>query len=1025
MKLVELAIQRDRFTLVVTVLLVIGGLYLFPSFPAQEEPTIAVNEAAIRVMHPAYDPQRMDELVVRPIERALRELRETKNITSTIRPGFAQIRFQIQDGTPSYDMAWQRLREKIADLKRDLPDGTIGPVVNDDFGRVAVATLAMTAPGYGWRQFRDQAFLLRDRLAALPGTERVGIHGLVAERVRIELKPTVVSRLGLAADAITGILQQQNVILPGGRVNVGSIEAMLEPKGAFERLDDIANLRVGLPSGATARLGDFATIVRGPVEPIETAAFYNGERAVVLAVSMSAGHNVVDFTEQLRRRLPALEASLPVGFSLALVTDQGEVTDHVIEGMLENLYLTVTVVLVVTVIALGLRGGAIVGAAVPVTMLAALIALRASGLELNIVSTAAFIIALGILVDNANVVVDEIARRSALGEDLQQAAVQSASKLAGPLLIATLTTILAFSPPIFTSNQAATYMKVLTAVMTITLVISWVVAITTVPLIARYALRQGSSEVPLAPGRLTSLAHRLFDLVIAAPRRTLLALIGLFAASLALSPFIPTGFLPASERPQFQLPIEASPGTSATRLAERAAELSRHLTEPGRYPDIEMAAAYVGEGGPRFILGLTPPDPAPHRSYIVVSVRRETDIGALVGHLREALAEKFPDLLAEPKPFSMGSTDAGQVIVRISGGSEDDLRARAEQIADAMRQVEGAVDIRHDWEQRLYRVSVVLDEAAARRAGVSLQTVAETLAGLTEGHLLSQFREGDQSIPILMRGDHPARSLESILDTPVQAANGRVALLSDLVRLETSNQASVIQRRNGQPTISVSGRRPGLTAQQFADRIQPALDQLPRDIERSWEFGGEISENEGATVAIFQFLPLCLLLMVLLFFWQFNSVRKVLIIVSTMPFCISGVLLVLALVQMPFDFMSNLGIFALMGTIVSNGILVIEQIEEEQRAGYGLEDAVRNACRKRVRPIVVTQATTILGLVPLLISGEPLWMSFNMVVMGGLTAGTLASLAWVPALYLLMFGGRARRMFLSWNDGRAATSGTR
>ena len=771
-------------------------------------------------------------------------------------------------------------------------------------------------------------------------------------------------------------------------------------------IGDIADLRLGLVSGATVRLGDLSNVVRGPIEPLETAAFHNGERAVVLAVSMTAGRNVVAFTDDLRGRLAQFEALLPVGFSLALITDQGAVTDHVIQGMVENLFLTVAVVLIVTVVALGFRGGAIVGAAVPVTMLAALIGLSVFNIELNIVSTAAFIIALGILVDNANVVVDEMARRSAAGEDLQQAAVESASKLAGPLLIATLTTILAFSPPLFTDNQAATYMKVLTAVMTITLVVSWVVAITAVPLIARSALRQGSSETPSSPGRLAILGFRFFDAIIAAPGRTLFALVVLFAASIALSPLIPTSFLPASERPQFQLPVEAAPGTSATEMAHRAAALSKYLTEPDRYPAIERALAYVGEGGPRFILGLTPPDPAPHRAYLVVNVKRGTDIPALVAQLRSTLPERFPDLLAEPKLFSMGSTDAGNVIVRISGGTERDLRDRAERVTAAMRLVPGAADIRHDWEQHLYRVSVVLDEAAARRAGVSLQAVAETLAGLTDGYEISQLREGDQSIPIMVRGEVGSRSLARLLDTPMLTENGRTVILSDVVRIESTNQPSVIQRRNGSPTLSVSGHRPGLTAQEFAERLRQTLDQLPRDADRSWEFGGEISENESATTAIFKFLPLCLLFMILLFFWQFNSARKVFIIVSTIPFCISGVFLFLVLVQMPFDFMSNLGIFALMGTIVSNGILVIEQIEEEQRAGVGLEDSVRNACRKRVRPIVVTQATTILGLIPLLVSGEPLWMSFNMVVMGGLTAGTLASLAWVPALYLLMFRRR-------------------
>lgn len=495
MSLVRFAFSRDRFAFALVTLLVLAGAYVYAGFPSQEEPTLPVNSAVIQAQNPGLDATRMDELVTRPIERSLRELREAKNIITTTRSGSTHVRFEIHDGTPSYDLAWQRLREKMADLRGRLPAGTIGPIINDDFGRVAVATFAITAPGRDWRAFRYETERLRDRVTALPGVEGAALHGGVAERVRVSIDPALQAQLAPYMPELLRQLEQRNMAVSAGQITIGGVELVIDPRGAFSGVDAIADMAVNI-AGGNAILSDIARVERVPVDPLEVAAFHNGERAIVLAVSMAPGRDVTTFTVDLRRHIAELAATLPKGYGVALITDQGAVTTDVIGDMTSNLVQTVIVILVVTIIALGWRGGLVVGMLVPITMLVSLLVLRAMSIDLNIVSTAAFIIALGILVDNGNVVVDETERLIREGAAPRDAAILAAEKLSKPLLVATAATLLAFLPPMFTDNIAAIYMQILTKVMLVTLAVSWVASITVAPLLAERMLsgsRRGSA----------------------------------------------------------------------------------------------------------------------------------------------------------------------------------------------------------------------------------------------------------------------------------------------------------------------------------------------------------------------------------------------------------------------------------------------------------------------------------------------------------------------------------------------------
>ena len=1011
------AFAHDRLAIVVTLLFVLGGVWAWSTYPSKEEPTIPINQAVVQVMHPAYDTERMEALIVRPLERRLRELREAKTITSTIRPGTAEIRFEIHDHTPDYDLAWTRLRAKVADTAADLPEGTVGPFVNDDFGRVAVATIALTAPDYPLGVVREQVLALRDRLTAVPAVENVSVHGLVGERIEVRMRPAVLTQIGIAPDTLATALAQQNIALPGGRLRLDGVDIRLDPLGDFREAEDVETLRIGLPGIGTVRVGDIATVDRLPADPLETAAFLNGEPAVVLAVSMVEGRSVVAFMQDLRTRLETLERTLPAGFRLTLITDQGDIVDHVVGTMTGNLYQTIGVVLLVTIAALGLRAGAIVGAAVPLTMLTSIIVLRALGVELNQVSIAAFIISLGILVNNANVVVDDAQARIMAGEPPRSAALAAANTLATPLLIGTATTVLAFAPPLFTDNLTAIYMRTLTVVIAVTLFVSWLLALTAAPLAAAWCVRPAGAVTGDDRYRRGAyvLAGRVFDVFIARPRVTIAALLVMFLGSLGLTALLPAGFLPNSDRPQLQIPLETAPGTSTVETAEAARAVTEWLTD-GRSPAIEHALAYVGEGGPRFILGLNPPDPAPHRAYLVVSLQRGADIAAYAARLHRELPTVFPDLRTEPKLFSLGETDAGQAVIRISGAGEVDLRRLSAEVQAAFRSIPGTFDVRDDWENRLFRVALRLDDAAARRAGASRADIAEAVSAITDGAHLSTLRDGEDVLPIVWRAEPDRRTAERLSDVTVADSTGAPVPLSELVAVEWTSSPAVVHKRDLQPTITIFARNPDMTAQELVDAIGPVLDGLALPIGAFWEAGGEIEENAEATAAVTEFLPLCLLLILLIFVWRFNSLRRTLIVVATAPFCFAGAAIALVLARAPFDFMSTIGMFALVGLIVSNAILVLEQIEAEQTAGRDGADMLRMACLKRLRPIFVTQATTVLGLMPLLISGEALWVSFNLVVIGGLTIGTLASLALVPALYSLLFPVKAESLQFQGNS---------
>lgn len=1012
MRIAAAALHHDRLTLFCALIVVFGGLLVLRDFPSQEEPTIPVKQAVIYVENSSLSIWEAEELIAKPLEATIEQLPEVDNIYTTVRAGIVQIRAELTDDHVDTDAAWARLRMRVAETR--LPQGSVGPFVDDDFGRVAVATYAVVpSDGYKWGDTRLAVRDLVDDLNQLSDVGRITITGMQSERVVITLSRENISALGLSVAEVAAVVNAETATLPAGFLRVGGQLLDIAADGRLGDLEDLRNVRLPLADGGAIAMRDIADIRREAIEPLETAVLFNSRPAVVVGIEMQTGKNVQVFGDALRHRMQELANRLPIGFELAEVSFQADVVNDVIADMQRTLYLTVVVVLVVTIAFLGWRTGLVVGLSIPVTMLAALLVMRPFELELNQVTIASFIIALGILVDNATVIAEDISRRIKVGETSNGAASEASRTLGPPLLVSTSATVLAFAPPLFASSLSAEYMRGLAFVMAIVLIISWIVAVTLTPLFIQMLVSRAPAHRAGSAQRGAGAYHepwfmRVYRqiLMMILEMRCLFsaAMLCLLVGALWAAWSIPFSFLPPSDRDQFQIAFEIAPGSRPEATLNAVEDLAAFLDNREHNPDITGHVAYIGSGGPRFILGLNPPMAADHRAFFVVNTSSGADIDGIIARVGDHIQATMPDVEARPKRFSLGETDAGTAVLRISGSDANRLRAHGEALRNALARAPGTIDVHHDWETMIARLNVDANEANLLRSDLTADQVAATLETAVRGTTVTVFQEHGAQLPAIIRAPQGEMSgFDAIRSLAIISREGQSIPLSAVADFTLVGEPSVMQRRNHERTITVSARHPDMTAQELVDRMQPAIEDLPLRATEAIVLGGEIEEAAEASAAITEYMPHCLIVILGLFLLQFNSVRRTAIIAASIPFCLVGVSAALLATGMPFDFMSFLGIFALIGTIVSNAILVIERVDQLRHDGAAPYRALLDGATQRLRPIVLTQLTTIFGLIPLMLAAEPLWRSFNIVVVGGLIAGTLISLGLVPALYALMF----------------------
>lgn len=1003
--LTRFGLARSRFTVTLLLGLLIAGVAVYPDFPKREDPVIVIRTAVVSAQLPGLAPERMENLVAIPIERKIRELPDVKDIRTLANEGSLIVYVDLRDEVADVGAVWQRLRDKMNDVRPELPEGAQGPFVNSDFGDVAIATIALTAEGFSFREMKDAAEAFRKRLYTLPGIAKVELFGVQDERVWLEIDARKLASVGVHLDSLIADLQRQNVISPSGAINADGTRILLETSGDFPSVRAIETMltRVGT-TDSLVRVSDLLAVHRDYVSPKVRPVFFNGRPAIVLSVVMQPDQDVTRLGARLRAAASAYEKELPLGYALDFATYQAKQVRESVNGALSNVAQTVVVVAGLVIVFLGLRAGVIAAMIVPCSVMFSFLAMRALGIALEQVSIAAIIVTLGLLVDNGVVMVEDIITRIGAGAPASDAALASGRQYAFPLLVSSATTVAAFLPLFLLSGASGEYAYSLAAVVALTLAGSWISALLFLPALTVWfmARRTPVRSDGAAAGRAQQLYASVLDSAVRFAPIVLVACLALVALALLLFARIPKQMFPLSERSQVLVYMNLPDGADISQTEARALEISKWLADPAQNPDIVSQIVYVGDGGPRFYLTLTPVPPDPASAFILINTKDYQSAVRATDRIWKHLYASHPEARIKIKRLAMGSVESGTVDVEISGPEADRLLALGAKVRSLFEAAPGIRDNDDDWGNKVIKVIVDINQDRVRQLNITSQEITQLLTTYFTGLPVSTYREADNAIPIVLRASAEThRSLEG-LTSATFPKNGELISLAQIATLRPGLDFSKIRRKNQERTIIVSGRSASLTAGDLLQAIRPGLQALDLSDGYRVEIGGELQKSAETNRKLAAGLPAALVVMVLAIILQFNSFRRTLLTFLTIPLIVIGIPIGLSAAGLPLSFFGTLGIISLAGIIINNAIVLIDQIDIE-RAHLELREAVVLAAQKRLRPILLTSATTVLGLAPMAIAGGALWQPMAVLMMSGLALASVLTLVFVPAGYYLLF----------------------
>jgi len=996
----ESLLARRRLILSVAGLLSVTGLVLWLTMDRREDPHMPAYWGQVVAVYPGADAEMVERLVLDPIEDALAEVEEVRTVASTAWAEVAVLEVDLVETTDDTDTAWDEVRRALVLARSELPAGAGEPELNaklsTDHDAVVVALTGSADP----LELLDAARRLRDELLAVPTVARVKVVGDPGEQVTVELDDAVARRLGLSAPIVAAQLAGRTQIVPGGSLAVGERTVRLRPRAEMGSVAEIAAAPIRLPSGATLPLGEVARVRLGPREPAGERMRLDGEMAVGLGVVPKEKVNAVRFGSAVRAALEETAPALaPV--KVRMVAFQPDRVASRLAELNRSLLLGIVIVAGVVILAMGLRLGLVVASVVPLVALAALAVFAVGGGVLHQISIAALVLALGMLVDNAIVVAENVQRRLDRGEEPRAAAVAAVRELAVPLAAATGTTVAAFLPMPLASSSTGDFTRSIPVMVILALVISYLFAVLVTPVLSERALIGGSSRATALTAALGRIASSI------AVRRTGWVLAGaalLVALSAVGARAVRSQFFPGADRNQLVVDLKLPEGAHLDATDEASRTLERLLA--GR-DEVVQVASFVGRGAPRFYYNIHSVPWSPHFAQLMVTTRRTADVERVLSFLREAARRELPGVEVIGRRLEQGPPVGAPVEVRLSGHDLLDLQAAATAVAGALREVAGAADVRHDLGSGEPTLQLSIDDAAAARHGLTRAEVARALYGHTRGWPVGELRSGEDPVPIVVRsaaGERTAVSDLASLDVPT--ADGRVVPLAQVARSEVGWRPAAVNHRDRSRVATVSAQlAEGAAYSDVLDGLAERLETLQLPVGVRVAYGGEAEGSGEANTALFRTLPLGLLVLLAVLLAEFNSFRRVGLILVTVPLAATGVVPGLLVASQPFGFMSLLGVFALVGIVVNNAIVLLEVVESRRRAGSSVDVALEEAIQQRIRPILLTSATTVAGLLPLAFSPSTLWPPLAWAMISGLVASTGLTLVVVPALYRVLFGG--------------------
>lgn len=1020
MNITKFSIDNSRVTIMVLTVIAVMGLVTYGSLSRNSMPPYTIRIATVVTQFPGASPDRVEQLITKKIEETVQELPELDDVTSESRTGLSVVTVSLTPDIAKEDLqvVWDRLRRKIEGIQKELPDGSRPPKINDDgFGTVYGIMLGLEGDGFTNAEMREYAEAIRDDLVKMDAAAEVEIKGELPEQIYVEFDNARLAEMGLTASRLQSILSVTNIVYSGGQVGLENKRIALEPSGNFESVDDLEKTLITMPSGNAIPLGDIADVTRGYKSPTEKIVRINGEPGIAIAIALKEGANLIELGQLVDEKVVGYNRELPVGLTVARMAGQDLYVDQKVSDFLSNVFQSVGIVLVVMLLFLGFRTGIVVASLIPMAMIMTLWIMGLFDIGLNQVSLAALIMALGLLVDNAIVVSESIMVKMEEGQTAFEAAINACGELFTPLLVSSLTTSAAFLAFFLAENTMGEMMGPLFSVITITLLSSWILAMTMIPFLGARFIKVEQKKEADKPGmfdRLTAWYKGVLTSVLRRPWLFTAGIVVLFFGSLSLFGSIPFIFFPDSDRNLVTLDMNLPLGTKIEETQKTVNKIEDYiraelLVGEGREKGITDWSAFIGEGPSSYDLGYQPGEANSGYGHLLLNTSSFEDNNYVIEKLQDFCFEQLPDAEVEVSPLSGGGGGGKDVEIRVSGDSPKELFLIAEEIKQLLLGVPGTRSISDNWGPQIKKFVIDIDQDNANRAGLSNQDIAISLQTTLDGFNAGSYREGDENIPIMMRTiDSENLDIRDLNGINLFAQNsGSNVPLQQVASINPQWQNAKILRRNLFRTITIScDAMPGFTASELTSNITPLLQEKADNWKSGYTYslGGESEQSAEAMGAVMAKLPLSGFIILLLLILQFNSFRKTGIVLLTIPLGIIGVIFGLLLFQSFFGFMAFLGVISLAGIVINNAIVLLDRIQIEiddfKRTPY---EAIVEAAQQRFRPILLTTFTTTLGLIPLYLGGGEMWEPMAISIMIGLLFATVITLLFVPVLYKLLF----------------------
>ncbi len=1032
MNFTKLAFKKAQFTLLTILLLCVAGFLSYKSMSRSEDPIYVIRIAQVVTSWPGASPERVEMLVTDKLEKYIQEIPEIDYIESESKTGVSVITVHVLEKYKNMRPIWDELRRKVEDAKRELPETASAPHVNDDYGDIYGIVFSIIWDGFTFREVKDIADDIRDDLLDIKQVAKVDIIGVQDERIFIDYNNDKLNEISLSPSQLRNILKERNIIQSGGMIYTRTSQIAVEPTGNYEQVKDIQDTLIQIPNTShIVRLGDIANIYRGYIDPPKILMRTNGEESIGIAISMREGDNIITLGEKVTDLLSKYEAHYPLGIEFEMIAYQPDRVSHKISEFAGNLLQAILIVCAVMFLFLGLRTGFIVASLIPVVILITVFIMAFFKIGLNQISLASLIIALGMLVDNAIVISESIIMQMKAGKKALDAAIHSAKELRMSLLISSLTTSAAFLPIFLAESGTGEYAGSLFLVVTITLLCSWLISLTMIPILCIFFLKvkkedgkmsffskfmqkkPSKSKVPYQ-GFFYETYRKTLVFMLKKRMSVIILTACIFLLAIFSLRFVPKIFYPPSDTPMFTAEIEMPVGSSIRRTENTLKKIEdfvikNFVVDESRKDGVVNFATYIGYGGPRYRLQHNPDAANTHYAFMLFNVTDFTQTPEIKAELEDYILEKFPDTKAKIRPLEEGTPVDNPIEVRITGKDVNTLYLLAAQVEEKLENISGTKYVNNDWGNKGKKIVIKVDQERAKRAQITNSDIARSLESAISGISLSEFREEDELIPVILRSEI-AKDVDLISTEAFNVysqASGTSVPLNQVAEILVEWEPTIVFRRNRLKTITIfSEIQEGYTASEIDKQIISYLKKESKSwpADYKWAIGGENEESGKAKNSIYVKLPIAALLILFLLMAQFNSLKRMVIIVITIPIACIGVIIGLLVTHSYFGIMTLLGVISLAGIIINNAIVLLDRIKIEIEENHAKEThAIILAAQKRMRPILLTTITTVASLLPLWFSGGILWEPMAIAIIFGLLIGTVLTLGLVPVFYSLFF----------------------